>query len=69
MLLESQWPGDALAAPMSATHHQADAFIDRAGHGSCKSVDRRSDRGETGLTASLKGRGESVIPLKLRHSP
>ena len=47
MQFESQWPGDAIAAPFCPTDDREDRFFDDPGHKSWNRVDSRADAAPT----------------------
>jgi uncharacterized protein YjiS (DUF1127 family) len=51
MRFESQWPGDAVAAPFCGAYDQEDASTESLGERSWARVDRRSDQADADPTA------------------
>jgi hypothetical protein len=51
MRFESQWPGDAIAAPVYGMYDPEDALFDCLGGRSWNGVDRRSDLADADPTA------------------
>jgi uncharacterized protein YjiS (DUF1127 family) len=64
MRLESQWPGDAIAAPICDTYDREDAFFERLGDRSRNRVDSRSERAEADPIAVVleEGRRAQTAP-------
>ena len=61
MQFESQWPGDAIAAPFRPSYDRGDAFFEGLGR-SWNRVDSRADQAEADTTAVvLKDRRNAVI--------
>jgi hypothetical protein len=51
---ESQWPGDAIAAPMCGTYNQQDAFFESLGGGSWNRVYKSADQADADPTGVVQ---------------
>jgi hypothetical protein len=69
MQCESQWPGDAIAAPFCPARDRGDAFFEGLGR-SWNRVDSRADRADADTIAVvLKDRHDAVIKPASGWSP
>jgi uncharacterized protein YjiS (DUF1127 family) len=54
MRFESQWPGDAVAAPICGTYDQQDAFLESLGGRSSNRTDKNSDQADADPAAVVE---------------
>jgi uncharacterized protein YjiS (DUF1127 family) len=63
MQFESQWPGDAIAAPYCPAGGREDALFERPGGRSWNRVDSRADQADADPTAAVHRRIQLARPL------
>jgi uncharacterized protein YjiS (DUF1127 family) len=63
MRFESQWPGDAVAAPFCGAYDQEDEFIESLGGRSWARIDRRSDQAAEPTAVVLQDWSDTAINL------
>jgi hypothetical protein len=69
MQFESQWPGDAIAAPFWPTGDREEGFFEGPGGKSWNRVDDRVDQADADPTAAVQRRIRRTEPVRLLSKP